>query len=54
MPIMPRPKTSEGKKATKIAFKILGKPANLQKEKPSKIQEMIRRRLIFEETARVR
>jgi hypothetical protein len=50
MPVAPRQKT----KATKIAFKILGKPANLQKHKLSKVQQKINNRLIFEETARVR
>lgn len=50
MPIMLRPKS----KATKIAYKILGKPANLKPEKTSKVQQLIRKRLIFEETARVR
>lgn len=50
MPAMPRCKT----KATKIAYKILGKPLNLQPTKEDKKQQEIRRRLLFEETWRVR
>jgi hypothetical protein len=49
MPVMPRPKG----KATKIAYKILGKPLNMQKQnqiKDSKLQK----RLLFEDTERVR
>lgn len=48
--IMPRPNN----KATKIAYKILGKPTNLQKHKPSKIQQKINKRILWEETSRVR
>jgi len=40
-------------KATKIAYKILGKPENL-KFKRTKDQQKVNRRLIFDETARVR
>ena len=49
MPSMPRPKT----KPTKIAFKVLGVPVNLQ-YKRTKDQRKINQRLIFEETVRVR
>ncbi len=49
MTAMVRPKG----KATKIAFKILGKPANMQTKK-SKKQTKVNKRLEFEETARVR
>jgi hypothetical protein len=49
MPVMPR----QNKKATKIAFRILGKPANLQ-SKPEKKEKSVKARLIFEETMRVR
>ena len=45
---MPRP---EGK-AKKIAFKILGKPANMQKESASR--KKINKRLLFEDTKRSR
>lgn len=40
-------------KPERIAFKILGIPANLSSHK-DKEQRRINRRLIFEETARVR
>ena len=40
-------------KATKIAYKILGVPANMY-YKPTREQQEINRRLIFEETIRVR
>lgn len=40
-------------KATKIAFKVLGVPPNM-KFKRNKAQKMINRRLVFEETSRVR
>lgn len=46
MPAMPRIKG----KATKIAFKILGKPANMSKQPKKKEDE----RLLFEITQRVR
>lgn len=49
MPAAPR----WNKKATKIAWDILGKPANMQ-FKPSKEERRIDRRLLFEETTRVR
>lgn len=48
MPQAPRP---EGK-AKKIAYAILGKPANLQKK--SKKEKQIDKVLLFQETARVR
>ena len=49
MPAMPRPKT----KATKIAYKLLGKPANIAFKRNKKQQEL-NERLIFEDTVRVR
>jgi hypothetical protein len=49
MPAMLRP----SKKARKIAYKILGVPANIA-YKPNAEQREINRRLIFEETIRVR
>ena len=49
MPAMPR---IPGK-ATKIAYKILGVPANIA-YKPSKKEKEINRRLIYEETDRAR
>lgn len=49
MPAMPRVPG----KATKIAYAILGKPANLRSV-PSEKQKWINRRLFFEETQRVR
>lgn len=49
MPSMPR---MPGKGA-KIAYKILGKPANIA-FKRNKEQKFINRRLWFEETSRVR
>ena len=49
MPVMLRPKG----KAKKIAFKILGKPANLQ-FKPNKDQRKVNQRLLYEETFRAR
>ena len=49
MPSMPR---LPGK-GTKIAFKILGVPANIASKK-TKEQKAINRRLWFEETSRVR
>lgn len=50
MPAMPRVKG----KSTKIAYKILGKPLNLQPSREDKKQQKIRERLLFEETWRVR
>jgi len=49
MPAMPR--TSS--KATKIAYRILGVPANIQ-YKPTKRQKRINKRLVLDETTRVR
>lgn len=49
MPAMPRMKS----KATKIAYKILGEPLNLQRKRtPS--EKKVNKRLIFEETTRSR
>lgn len=48
MPAMVRPHG----KGTKVAFAILGKPANLQKRPKKKKQ--VDRVLLFQETARVR
>jgi len=49
MPAMPR----VALKPTKIAYKILGVPANIL-FKRSKEQQRINKRLVFEETIRVR
>lgn len=49
MPAMPR---IQGK-ATKIAFRILGTPPNIAFKRNKKEKE-VNRRLIFEETTRVR
>ncbi len=49
MPAMPRVPG----KSTKIAYKLLGVPANIA-FKRSKTQKKVNRRLVFEETARVR
>lgn len=49
MPCMPRQKNA----ATKIAFSILGTPANL-KFKRSKAQEYVNQQLIAQETTRVK
>lgn len=49
MPSMPRPQG----KAKKIAYKILGTPPNIA-FKRDKRQKQINKRLIFEETTRVR
>ena len=49
MPTMPRIKG----KATKIAYKVLGKPQNL-KHKRSKTEKYIDKQLLYEETFRVR
>lgn len=49
MPCMVRPMG----KAKKIAFKILGIPANMR-EYPTKKDTRIERQLLFEETTRVR
>ena len=48
MPAMPR----ATKKADKIAFKILGKPLNMQEDKFR--DDRIEKELLFEETTRVR
>jgi len=49
MPGMPR----QNKRASKVAFSILGKPANIA-YKRSKEEQEINRRLFFEETFRAR
>lgn len=49
MPAMPRIKG----KATKIAYKILGTPPNMVFKRSPK-EKKVNRRLIFEETTRVR
>ena len=49
MPTAPR----QDKKAKKIAFKILGVPANF-KDQESEQKKKLKRRLVFEETIRVR
>ena len=49
MPGMPRP----NKKATKIAFDLLGTPPNLR-EKKTALQKKIDRRLLYDDTQRVR
>ena len=49
MPVMPR----LDKKSTDIAFNILGTPANLSRKRKKKEQE-VNKRLLFEETSRVR
>lgn len=49
---MPAMKRFKGK-ATKIAYAILGKPANLQSTRSSE-STRVNERLVFEETQRVR
>ena len=49
MPSMPRVKGA----ATKIAYKVLGTPANIN-FKRSKEQERVNRQLLVQETSRVR
>ncbi len=49
MPCAPRP----NKKAAKIAWKITGKPANLE-DKRSSLQEKVDKELTYQETTRVR
>lgn len=49
MSVMPRPQT----KAKKIAYKILGVPQNIA-FKRSPMQKYVNKRLMFEETARVK
>ena len=41
-------------KPTKIAFKILGVPSNLQKQHKTEEQKRIEQRLVAQETVRVR
>lgn len=48
--MMPRLKS----KATKIAFKILGKPENLKVQKLTPEELRIKRRLAFEDSTRVK
>lgn len=50
MPGMPR----LGKKSTKIAYKILGVPANLRPTRKSKHQKDLDKRLLYDDTFRVR
>jgi hypothetical protein len=49
MPAMPRPNT----KATKIAFKIIGRPANFDYKQPKPMRK-VNKKLLFDETIRVR
>jgi hypothetical protein len=49
MPVMPR----ISKKATKIAYSILGVPQNM-KYKPTKAEKALNARLIFLETTRIK
>lgn len=49
MTVMVRPKS----KATRIAYKVLGVPSNIA-HKRTKREKYINRRLLFEETSRVR
>jgi hypothetical protein len=49
MPAMPRIES----KPTAIAYKILGKPLNLQRKRTTK-EKKVNKRLIFEETTRAR
>lgn len=49
MPAMKRPHT----KATKIAYKVMGVPANIRHVKTPE-EKRINHRLLYEETARVR
>lgn len=50
MPAAPRPSN----KATKIAYKVVGIPPNLQAEKKSKRDKKVNERLIANETRLVR
>ena len=51
MPAMPR----TDKRVEKLAFRIIGKPANMRSDdKDSKKEKKIDARLVFEETIRVR
>jgi hypothetical protein len=49
MPAMPRLSS----KTTKIAYKIMGVPPNMQRKRKKK-EDKVNQRLIFEETIRVR
>lgn len=49
MPAAPR----MNKKATEVAWSLIGKPANMR-YKPNKKEKAIDHRLLFEETTRVR
>jgi hypothetical protein len=51
MPLMPRVKKGKG---TKIAFKLLGTPANLVKHKKTARENEVTARLNFEESRLVR
>lgn len=50
MPMMPRPH----EKPRKIAYKIMGIPANMRKQPNTKVKKDINKVLMFEETSRVR
>ena len=50
MPLMPRP----DKKATKVAYALLGTPANLVKHKMSKHDQEVEMRLQSQETRLMR
>lgn len=50
MPSAPRTKS----KATKIAYKILGVPANMRKQPKDAEQKKIDKALLYQETFRVR
>lgn len=55
MPCMPRPEGPKlMRKGTSIAFHILGIPPNLRKVKKSPTENLVDRRLLAEETTRVR
>lgn len=49
MPAMPRP----NKKAAKICFKIIGRPANYDYKQPEFLKK-VNKKLLFDETIRVR
>lgn len=48
--MMPRPNAQP----RKIAYKIMGVPANMQKQPNTKVKKDINKILLFEETSRVR
>lgn len=50
MPVMPR----MSRKAQKIAYKVLGVPANMRKHKRVNRSKKVEQRLVFEETYRVK